>query len=732
MYEAGRSIRALLVAAILGLVAHSKLPAQPMPAAQPAPPAANPVQALLDTKPSTPEELVNAISLLIDFKQPALAKPYLEQLLGANLDDAALAELGKRFGTPVFTKIAIAADLKPEGAQFADAVMAAYQKQAQDPARLAGLIAQLQDPTAEVRRRAAIELRTGGIASVEALLAVLCDAGRAAEHANARTALVGQGRLAIAPTIAALQAPQAAIQVQAIEVLRRLQASDFAAYLLAPALAESSPPEVRAAAQQALTGLVGRAPNQREASSTLYSLSRQRYEQSLAPTSGEPQEVWSWNARENKPAATLAPPQVALLTAAARLARDLYTLMPQSPVVRRLYLGTLLESAAHAAGLDQPLPMGEGTAFAEAAAAGVSAVEDLLADSMRTGHVVTAIAAAQVLAEIGTTDLLYNRGAQPAVIVEAANHPEARLRYAALVAIVKWQPPRPYPGSSMVVQNLAWAASSSGARRVLAIDTQPEEARRLASLLAAQGFEGDVALHPRDVLPQLTASSDYELVLVDFLLAKANVDELIQQIRRDPRTALVPIGLVTEPADQLRANRIALRDPRVQVIIRPVDAAAMEFQALPLLERTSPLAVPVPERLAHTQQAIVWLGQISASPQTVYNLSVAADAALGALATPGLTQAAAPLVADLGLPRAQVALVNLASQPTRTLEDRQAAAEAFRRSVERFGILLTSQEMLQQYERYNQSEKQPPESQALLSHVLDTLESRRPMPPEAM
>ena len=56
--------------------------------------------------------------------------------------------------------------------------------------------------------------------------------------------------------------------------------------------------------------------------------------------------------------------------------------------------------------------------------------------------------------------------------------------------------------------------------------------------------------------------------------------------------------------------------------------------------------------------------------------------------------------------------------------DKASYVDAFARSVERQGILLTSVEVLRQYDRYNRSETLDEATQQVLGQLLDTLESR--------
>jgi len=90
-----------------------------------------------------------------------------------------------------------------------------------------------------------------------------------------------------------------------------------------------------------------------------------------------------------------------------------------------------------------------------------------------------------------------------------------------------------------------------------------------------------------------------------------------------------------------------------------------------------------------------------------------------------LAVAAAPLLGKIGSPAVQRALVDTASQNARPLPVRQAAAAAFTTAVAERGLLLSREEILRQYERYNQSELLARSTQKLLASILDTIEARR-------
>jgi CheY-like chemotaxis protein len=727
-----RILPTLLLVALIAAPNHTFAQQAEPPAAAEQPPAPPPitdplVKALLETKPSTPAEMVQAIETLINLKHDAVAKQYVNQLLAANLDRDQMAALARQFGTPTFLRLSTRESLQPEGRQLADAVLGAYAEQARDPARLAELIERLKSSSADTRHLAMAELRRGGPIAVAALIGVLADPHRAEEHAMARTALVTLGSEATQPLTAVLSSDNDALRIQAIDVLRRLRYREAAPYLVLPAFGPNSSPELQSAAQAALADLLGRSVDLQAAAGLLYTQARTAYEASTVadPRGVQQREVWRWDADTQSPLAETIPVVAAELRTATRLSKNLAALMPDSPRVRRLYLSALLESAAIRAGLDQPLSKEEGTPYAVAAAAGPAAIEQVLAETMTENHLAAATAAAAMLGEIGSAELLDNRAPQRAVLVNAAYHPDRRLRYTAMNAIMQLGPTKPYPGASQVLADLAYFAGTGGTPKALVVDSRVQEASRLAGLLAGMGYDAEIATDGRAARERLASLPDFELVLVDLHLIRANIDEWLQQLRRDHRTASLPVGVLTPLEDQIVAQRIIEGDPLAAIFARPQDAAGMEFQVKGLLA-SHPHWVPLAERQQQAANSLAWLAALAAQPQSFYSLRSVAPAVERALFVPELTLAAAPLVADLGTASGQRALVAIASRGTAPVEARQAVAAAFAQGVARYGILLTNDEILAQYDRYNLSEAEPAESQQVLSSILDTLESRLP------
>jgi CheY-like chemotaxis protein len=687
------------------------------------------VRALLETNPSTPDELVRAVDILLNLGHPQDAQPLVKRLLDMQPDQATLAGLGRKFGTATFLKISLQPELRPEGLQLADAVRLAVEKESRDPQRLAQLVGDLTDPSAAVRRRAKAELRRGGSHSAAFLLTSL--AGQADEDGRRvlRDAIVAQGEAAIGPLEAALEASDPLLRAQAAECLGRIGAKSSATLLLAPALSPESPDEVRQSAQAALDRLLGRVPTEGEAAATLYRAARHHYDAQnpLNPDAENLVEVWHWDDAQGAPVSKRMLADDATLRIAARLSGDLFKLMPDSRQAQRLFLGSRLEAASYEAGLDQPLPQGPGTAHDDAVRQGPDAVEDLLSESLTDGHPRAATAAARILGEIGSAEMLARQSPRPSALVRALQTPDPRLRFAALEAIMRLAPAAPFPGSSHVVDALAFFARSGGAPRVLVGDTRTAEGLKLAGLLGELGYDAEVTNDGRDFLLR-AAVLPYDMLLIDIHLPRLPVEQVLQQLRRDPGNGGVPIGLVGPlgAADQAlgfgRGDRLSLP------LARATDRRGMEFQVGQLLQLVGRNRMTDAERDHHAALATAWLSMLAAEPVIPYDLTRAASAMQAALDYRELAGEAIKFLQQMGQPQAQRALVDLASRAAEPIAQREAAAEAFRQSVMRFGTLLTIDEIELQYERYNASEVLDKDTQRVLGFLLDILEAGREPP----
>lgn len=707
--------------------------AAPAPVTAPAPiEAASPVEAaqnaavdtILATNPQTPEELIRAARILADLNRPDLARSFLGRVLQTNLTPAQSAALVRQMGMETFTRLAARPDLAPEAGQLAAQVANSVREELTAPDQLSSLIKQLSDPSSEVRYRAINQLRPVRLSAMGAILQALADPSRAAERSYLRLALVELGGNLVPSLVGSLETADPVLEAEIISVLGDLRSHDAILYLLAPYYAADADPQVRRAAEAALVRLLGRLPDIGDSVRALTEQSERYLEQRL-PLRGDVQdqvEIWSWDDDEKQPARALVPSNVATRLLAARLAREAFRIAPDDPDVRSLYLVTMLEQAAFETGLDKPLATAPGSAADRALALGVGDFERALVYSLENEHPAAATAIVRLIGRLGTAAELLHQGPEMSPLVRAVRHPDRRLSFAAAETVLALEPTSPFAGSSFVPELLSFAASTRGTPRAIVAAPSLAEAQRVAGYLPALGYEVDVATTGRDLIRHALASPDYELALVAASLGGPAVNILLQQLRHIPRTASLPVGVLAEEGQREKADRMIGGDRLAAAFTRPHRQEDVQWIVGQVLGMAGPQPITFAERQAQAARAVSLLAEISRN-RRLYNVLRIEDALLTAQHVPSLTSDAAAVLGTLGTADSQKALVDLASRGTISPEARGAAAAAFCGSVERFGILLTTEQILEQYERYNQSSRYDPSMQRIMGSILDCIEA---------
>ena len=686
------------------------------------------IRALLAAKPSTPSELVRATKILVDMGQPSLAQPFVKQPVDKKLDDEVLAALVDEFGSAVLLRLARVRELNPAAGQFCTAALDGAQRYARDPARLANLVKRLKGANAHERAVVVAALRPGGEASVEALVAALADPDRAPERAGLGAALVDLGSVSGAPLVAVLESADAQLAVEVIDVLAALEDPEVADYLLVPALAPDAPAEVAAAGRRALAIYFTRLPTPEQAAARLHeqvrtTLAKVRRPDRAAEDNSQASLTWRWDQAKKQLVAEPVAPLAAELLHAIRLAGDAKRLLPDSPTIHRQYLTTLAQAIAQV-GNEPAAAARIAQAHDGLAHASIDELQDLLGFALADDQPAAGAVAAQLLAKTEDPNLLYSRNPQPSELVRALSHADRGLRFAALAAIMALDPREPFPGASHVAESLEYFARSSGTPRALVAAASGIEATRVAGLLAELGYEPDTATDGAGVMRLARTGGDYEVLFVDSALALAGSGQLIQRLRSDSRLARVPLAIISLAEEFPVVERMARRFPLCVAIMRTHNGPATRFELNRLLQATGRVVVDRAQRRAQGLKALEWIAALAGERRQPYDVRRLDASVVASLEAPGMTSAAIAALARLDTSPAQRALVNLASRLAAPLGDRQAAAHAFAESVAAHGTLLTSDEILSQYDRYNASETQSKETQQVLATILDTIEAR--------
>jgi hypothetical protein len=202
---------------------------------------------------------------------------------------------------------------------------------------------------------------------------------------------------------------------------------------------------------------------------------------------------------------------------------------------------------------------------------------------------------------------------------------------------------------------------------------------------------------------------------------------LIQQLRSDFRTKRIPIGFVyRSPEYKRRVDRLLAADPLLLAFPISLEPEYVVSQVRRLEALAEPWPVTEMDRQKQAIAAVQWLAKIAGQRDVYpfYDFGAYEDQLTRMIYFPGFVDSASEILVQLGTPSAQRELINFASQNGLPVAEREKAVEAFARSVKNGGTLLTRQEILQQYDLYNASEGDAPESQKILGAILDAIESR--------
>lgn len=730
-------IRRPSLALLLAVLAAFTLPIraqEPAPAEAPAPEpivVTDPVvRALLDTNPDTPEKVVRVINILLDLDQPQLARRMLEQLATSLTDDAALEALAGKLGTAPFERWAAQPELGPTAVELAARLDAAAAKRARDPATLAAALERLSTAGREGQLAAIDELRVGGETSAAALIAALVDPARAAVRPRLRAALAALGADAVGPIGAALASGPPELRAELVQALALMGERDLALDLLPAALDPKTPAALRPIAERSLARLWGKPLSPAAGAAYLLDAARRTYHAPAADAPSGEALAWTWDAMAAQLTSAPVPRRVRDLARAQAWAEAARAIDPRLLDADLVAWGLRIERDLAALEPGAELPSGDGTLRAELAAADVRLLGRLLTASLADGHDEVARVVATAIGEMknpASADPLAIDAPYIAPLVAAARHPNARVRLAALASMLKVQPGVSYPGMDAVTEQLGYFATGRGLRGAVVAHPRIDVAARWAGYLRELGYAVEVVTGPREVAAAAIATADLELIVLAGRLCWPAAGELVSELRQDVRTARVPIVVLVDPEDLAPAEALARAYPRVIAAIDPVDARGFSVQTAGGLAEWNDLPT-ADERRAAAQQALGWLADAKATPERVYDLRRVEPAVLAALAWADTAPAAARAAARLGSPAAQRALVDWASQNALPIERRQAAAEAFRASVAEWGLLLTTTEILRQYERYNASERLDAQTQALLGGLLDVIERREAEP----
>ncbi len=679
-----------------------------------------------NANPSTPVELARAIKSMLNIQQYEEARRYLSELMNLNASDELIYELLQRMGPDFFLELQDQRPLLPEARQFVKRVFETATKQAYAPDRINGLISQLSDDDRYVRSDAFRKLRRLGAPAAAAMLNVCADETRRSELPFVQSALKNMGASALLPMIGAARADGTVVQAVAVGALTNIPSRLAVDPLYRAAISNRVPESVRAIAAEFMARRGLSSANEIRQQIVLRTNEYLDGQVKLPADAQNHSVVWNWNLQQQQLLPTRIDTQTAVRILAVDLARDVYQLEPSNSAYRQLQLLAVLDASKRLLGPNRMVLLDDVSRFVR----DVTPVEldRALGAALDRHWIPPAIAAAELQGQLGDASVLATTDRQPCNLVQAMLTGQRHLQFAAAQAVAQLDPSSAFPGSSYFARLMTFLANSHSASIGLVLHPRPEVSGVLASSVSQTGLSGRNVNTPQQLFDELNSNPDVELVLLTDSSSNPNCEEIVQQIRQNWLSRKLPVGLLSRSLDrEMQAEEVLGDDPLTWVMPFTSDPALVFSQIERLRGFQQPWPVSDVQRDLHARFAIAWLARTMANPDRsrFYQLNSYRDELLHLIRSSGSEAERNQILIELGTPQAQQALVNLASEEGMTLPERQEYADSFRQSVDRSGILLTSGEILRQYNLYNGAEGRSDESRAILGAILDTLESQR-------
>lgn len=676
------------------------------------------VASVLDMPRETPAQQLQAVITLLDLGEPDVAELLWSDFSATDLSDEDKAALVKQFGTARFLNLARRGSASGlDGArEFAESSLQVAATINRDPAKLAKLIAALDDQSLDTRRAARSDLAVTGDAGAIACLEALAQATTGEDGEQLRTELLltlARMRPGVEPLLtAALADGEGQFRRDVIELAGYLHLHDAVSWLAAIASGADAEPKVVAAAHAALAKMGLSSPRGSEARAVVLG-EMQRLQSHQYPP--EIDTWWTYDPATKKLAATSVSAKEHQLLAIARLSRLLGELPEATPEDQRL----MLIYAYQVADLLERSPSSEVKQAAESLT--TVQLSDTLHEAIDRHLISAAIACVELLGNRAEVAALSSVAGLPSPLAKSLVHPNRELRFAALDAVMKIKPTRSFAGASGVTKALWYFAASAGEPQAVVASSLVGQASDWAGQLRGMGYEAMPVTTGRQTLLAALNSPRLELMLIDSDINRPSLREVIFALRSNPPLANVPIAVLSSLPNLSRAEQVADQDPLLLATPRPHTSETMQA-TLDELRELQPQRSSADQRAEQAKAALTWIAELLENGHPYDELLRDADRITETLYDPELTTESLRVLSALGTANSQRQLVDVASTPTLPIETRQAAGEAFRKSVERFGKLLTADEILRQYDRYNASETADEQTQKVLGDLLDVLE----------
>ena len=609
-------------------------------------------------EPLTADEYMNAVLFTMKIARPEAAKKYIEGLLALDPDDATLIGFRTQFGTNTFLQLARFPELNPPAMELLERLNAASTRQANDPVFLDGVLKNLSGSPREADI-AIRDLQHLGAPAASRLVQAAADPSSGVNRDQAFIALTRMGEPAVAPLIGYLFQGDEAQKILAVEAFGWVATKADAPFLDSTAFSTDGEPSLRETARRALSRLLYKDPKlagRLEGFGAAAQLRSAAEKLLKGETVLEPEEdglvpVWVQDETSASLAERRVSPHSAAVFRAEMFARQSLELAPTDTRSQSVLLNTILTRDIEAAGWDQPIPTGPGSAHEVAILAGSSACLEALALANEMGNTAAAESLVRALAQNGSASLLRTGGRRGAVHA-ALDHSSLRVQFAAAETILQWDPQQPFPGSSRIVEILARALQADARANGVVVDPNNARGSTMAGFLNEMGYDAQILPTGAAGFEAASTQGDMELAVLHLNTIRWDLSPTIANFRADSRTKSLPIAIYGPHGFRRSVEHLLARDPLITYVEESVLSTDLSRQLRPFLAQVEPPTLTQAQQSNQSLQAAKWLRKIAESRTHVYDLAPAEDAL--AQAVPRADQGDDALIALAAIPTSGV------------------------------------------------------------------------------
>ncbi|MBQ6620113.1 MAG: hypothetical protein IJH68_08215 [Thermoguttaceae bacterium] len=676
--------------------------------------------AVLTPQPQTAPEWIRAAVIISRVGRKPLAKLLFTKSIDAPGTPEQFAAMLDDVGPDKLYALAGDAQLGDQTRKVIDRVMTESRKWWENPETIRQAFEQTMAGSQQDKENAVLALRKGDIASLNLLVSELCSEDRRRGD-QAAEILSGFG-----------QSARDALMVMVFQMRDDSQLERIAAVIaqtkgflcIDPLLArywdERLSDSAREALGEAIEKQLGRIPDRSQAAIDAAAQGMRFFDKKVPCPASSPDAIpcWSWdNSAGELKRSFLTFDQYCRKNAAEEFLCA-KALDGDSLSISSFAALALAEETLYQGGLDSPVDL---DAFRERF--GREKPNDwllALEQALLSGHEKGGIIPAMLLGETEDVSLVTGAGdpAEPTALVRAASAKDRRLRFTALSAIDRIDPPVSFPGCSQVINSLLHFSTASG-KRYAVIGTSKLE---IASLIGNVFADGSVRIVPTTTGGELMRlaqdNADVEYVVASSYLRTPDVMTIAQAMAVDYRTSDIPIFVtIEEEYYEPRADLQAASAPNAVALPLPQDRETGRWALEELYRQTNPEQEPVEVRLEQAKKAIDMLSRRLAEGQSFCEPETLDKIAVNFLHRGEVRDEARAFALGIGTSTVQTELVAACVDRSIPIAERKKFLETSREHIEKYGLRLRGPQLRQIDDMLLGSDQFPDQDKELLDDL---------------